>query len=175
VSERDLETLIREMEEGPETPARARAREIVRAVLELHAGGLARMIEIVAAGGATEAFARDPAVAAMLLLHGLHPHDLETRVRAAVDDLAPALAQHGASVALVAVADGAVRVRVEREPGRGGVPSAALRGTVEQAVVAVAPDAVEVTIDAPDDAARAAFVPVDQVRLRQRAPEARRA
>jgi hypothetical protein len=190
VSERDagdlrqrleqLERLIHEMEEGPESPARARARQIVRAALDLHTDALARMLEIVRTGAAAgpalvDALAADPLVAGLLLLHGLHPLDLKTRVRAAVEDLAPVLRGQAARVAFVAVDDGAVRVRVERDAGRAGLPAAALRTRVEESILAIAPDAVSLEIDVPADAERAAFVPVEQVRLRSRTPEARRA
>lgn len=171
-----LDALIREMEEGPESPARARARQIVRAALDLHAGALTRMMELVTASGAAgrplvEAFARDPLVAGILFLHELHPLDLETRVRSAVEDLAPSLRAHGAGVASIAIADGAVRLRLERLAGRGGPPAAAIRSKVEDAILAAAPDAARVEIDVPEDAAPAAFVPVEQVRLRSRTPE----
>ncbi|MGH7277369.1 MAG: hypothetical protein ACREJG_01630, partial [Candidatus Rokuibacteriota bacterium] len=116
---RQLETLIREMEEGPESPARARARQIVRAVLDLHASGLTRMMELVAAGphapqALVELFARDPRVSGMLLLHGLHPFDLETRVGGAVHGLEPALRAQGAGLTLVSVSEGSVRLRLAR-------------------------------------------------------------
>jgi hypothetical protein len=166
-----LEGLIREMEDGPESPARARAREIVRAVLDLHAAGLARMLDAVAADAEAgrrllDAFARDPLVAGVLLLHGLHPLDLDTRVHGALAALEPELRTQGARVSLVSLVEGAVRLRVEREIGRAGLPAAALRSLVEQALVAAAPDAVSVVVDMPEDAPRVAFVPVEHVRLR---------
>jgi len=170
-----LERLIREMEAGPESPVRARARALVRAVLELHAGALRRMLDAVATDGARpallEAFARDPEVAGVLLLHGLHPLDLESRVRAALDALAPALRGQGARVGTVGVAAAAVRIRLEREPGSAGPPAAALRARVEEAIVAAAPDASTIDVEVPE--APAAFVPLEQVRLRARTPAAR--
>jgi hypothetical protein len=171
----ELETLIRAMEEGPETPVRTRARQIVRAALDLHTGALARMLEIAttAAGPpVVEAWVRDPLVSSLLLLHGLHPLALGARVRAAVDDLTPTLGKHGARVARVAVDDGAVRVVIERDAGRGGWPAAALRSRIEASILAAAPDAISLEIDVPSDAERPGFVPVEHVRLRARAREA---
>ena len=164
-----LEAAIHAMEQGVETPARAHAREIVRGVLDLHASGLARLMQLAADAGAPGAaladrFARDPLIAALLLLHGLHPHDLETRVRAALDGLEPMLQSQGARLALLSLAGGAVRLGLEREGGRGGLSPEALRLRVEQAIVAAAPDAAGVQIDGP--ATIAAFVPVEQVRMR---------
>jgi hypothetical protein len=163
-----LEALIREMEHGAETPVRARAREIVRAVLDLHAGGLSAMMDLARASDAALAdrLARDPRVAGLLLLHGLHPNDLETRVRGAVDALAPMLQGQGAALALHSTADGIVRLRLERAIGRAGLPADALRLRVEEAIIAAAPDVTGLEIDGPDGADIAAFVPVDQVRMR---------
>lgn len=172
----ELERLIREMEDGPESPTRARARRIVGAALDLHAAALARMLDIVGADDGAgrafiDAFAADPLVSGLLILHGLHPLGLETRVRAAVENLALALRSQGARPTLVVVVDGAVRVRVEREAASGGLPAAALRARIEEAILAAAPDAASVAVDVPADADHRAFVPVEQVRLRSRAPE----
>jgi hypothetical protein len=167
-----LETVLRELERGPESPIRTQAREVVRAVLELHASGLDRMLRCIgeSAGGAEimGAFAKDPLIAGLLLLHDIHPETLERRVRAAMEALEPTLAPHGAHVAQLSVADGVVRVRLERDVGRGGPPTQALRSSVEHALVAAAPDAVAIEVDVPDTVDRAAFVPVTEVRMRRR-------
>lgn len=163
-----LEALIHEMEQGAETPARARAREIVRAVLDLHASGLRTMMELARASDPAleDTLARDPQVAGLLLLHGLHPSDVETRVRSAVDGLAPMLQGQGAALALRSTEGGIVRLHLERPTGRGGLSAQALRMRVEEAIIAAAPDAARVDIDGPEGADIAAFVPVEQVRLR---------
>lgn len=171
-----VEQLIREMEEGPETPLRARARDIVRAVLDLHADALKRMMEGVAASDGspealTDAFARDPRIAGVLMLHGLHPFDFESRVRGALAALTPSLRESRARVAALTIGDGRVRVRLERGPGHGGPAATALRAQVEDAIVAAAPDAVTIDVEVPAESL--AFVPVEHVRLRRPAPEVR--
>jgi hypothetical protein len=165
-----LENVLGELERGPESPIRAQAREIVRAVLELHASGLERMLQCIgksASGAAimTE-FARDPLIAGLLVLHDIHPENLERRVCAAVQALEPTLAPHGARVAEVHVAAGVVGVRLERDLGRGHPSAAVLRSSIEEAILAAAPDAVGIEVDVPDDGP--AFVPVTEVRLRRR-------
>jgi hypothetical protein len=171
-----LEAVLGELERGPESPIRAQAREVVRVVLELHASGLQRMLQCIgdSASGAAimSAFASDPLIAGLLMLHEIHPENLETRVRAAVEALEPTLAPQGARVAQLSVADGVVRVRVEREMGRGHLSSGALRSSIEQAIFAAAPDAGGIEVDVPDTVTRGAFVPVTEVRMRD-AREAR--
>jgi hypothetical protein len=163
-----LETMLHELERGPESRIRTQARDVVRAVLDLHASGLDRMVQCIGSFGSgpaiMNALTSDPLIAGLLLLHDIHPQNLETRVRTAVEALAPALVPEGARVAHVSVDEGIVHVRLERELGRGGPPAAALRLRVEHALVAAAPDAVGIEIDVPDPAA---FVPVTDVRLRR--------
>jgi Fe-S cluster biogenesis protein NfuA len=98
-------------------------------------------------------------------LHGMHPLDLEARVGQALDAVRPALAGHGGSVTLLAVEDGVVRLRLEGNCH--GCPSSAatMRQTIEEAILAKAPDvgAIEVeglveSVPATDgDAARVAL------------------
>jgi hypothetical protein len=144
----------------------------VRAVLDLHASGLGAMMDLARASdpALADALADDPRVCGLLLLHGLHPRDLDTRVRSAVDALAPVLEGQGVAVTLQSTAHGIVRLRLERAIGRGGLAPDALRARVEQALVAAAPDAAEIRIDGPEGTDIAAFVPVEAVRMRVAEP-----
>ena len=95
----------------------------------------------------------------MLLLHGLHPDDLETRVRRAVDRLRPHLGIHGLRLDVVEIASGTVRLRLH---GSGAATIKApllwtLPGEIEDAVVEAAPDVEKILIDGlvPQEAAAA--------------------
>jgi hypothetical protein len=116
-----------------------------------------------------DTFARDPHIAGVLLLHGLHPLDFESRVRGALDALTPSLREYRARVAALTITDGNVRVRLERGPGHGGPAATALRAQVEDAIVGAAPDAVTIDVEVPAESL--AFVPVEHVRLRRPASE----
>ena len=50
-------------------------------------------------------FASDDLVASLLLVHGLHPHDVHRRVEDALDSVRPYLGSHGGDVALLEVTD----------------------------------------------------------------------
>jgi hypothetical protein len=169
-----LEALLHEIERGPESPARARAREIVRVVLDLHGEALTRIAELAREhGGAAmlEAFVRDPAIAGALLLHKLHPVPVELRVRGAVEALTPMLTAQGGHVLALEVAGAAVCVSIGRESGAGGLPAATLRARVEDAILAAAPEVTSIDVEFPVDIA--GFVPVGEVRLRSRRATAR--
>ncbi len=74
------------------------------------------------AGPSSNACADDEVVAGLLLLHGLHPHDLEAGCGRRWSARAVALRSHGGEVELIGVSDGVVRLRLSRaDDGRGVV------------------------------------------------------
>ena len=87
-----IEELVQRLETAADPATRAVSQELVRAVMELHGAALDRMLSTVRKNGAAGAtivdqLARDEVVASVLLLHDLHPVDLETRVRGALEKL----------------------------------------------------------------------------------------
>jgi hypothetical protein len=150
-----LDQLVQQAEALQDPQARDTALQLAQGILDLHATALERLMELVseAEGGAAlmETFAADPQVGGVLLLHGLHPQDLETRVRRALDD--PAFRMRGAGVELISVEGDLVRVRIE-----GG---GALHSAVEQALWDAAPDAREVILEgAARESFASSFVPL---------------
>src|SRR5881394_4237534 len=98
-----VEELIQALEKSGDAAARQQARELVQTLLELHGTGMNRMLEISfeaerAGQELIDQLAQDPTVSNLLLLHDLHPLDLETRVRNALDEVKPRLGLHGGSV-----------------------------------------------------------------------------
>src|SRR5215470_14300847 len=150
---RRLEELIGVLEAHPEPAASRSARELVSLVLNLHGIGLAKLTSILVksdAGAASIArLIEDDHVRAMLLLHGLHPDDLETRVRQAVERLRPHLGVHGIRVELLGVARGIVQLRLHPSDGVAVKASTLLTlpGEIEDAIMEVAPDVDKVLIE----------------------------
>lgn len=146
-----LDELLREAEQFPDPAARAQSRAIAQAVLDLHGAGLDRLLGLLADAGEAgaaivDACARDEVVGGLLLLHGLHPLDLETRVLQALDDVRPRLRAHGGDVALVGINDGIVRLRLEGNCH--GCPSSAatMKSTIEEAIYASAPEVTSIEV-----------------------------
>src|SRR4051795_2014389 len=100
-----IETLLEEIETLKDPKARSRAAEMVQVLLELYGEGLGRMMEVVAQGEESErifeAFIGDELVSHLLLLHGLHPLDVESRVVRALEEVRPYLRSHGGNVELL--------------------------------------------------------------------------
>lgn len=148
-----LGSLIHEVERFPDPAARESMRAIVQALMDLHNVGLERILETIAEEGLTglaliDSLAKDDLVGGLLLLYGLHPEDLETRVRHGLDKARPALRAHGGNVELLGVADGMVRVRMLGTCE--GCPSTAetLKRAIEDAIYEKAPDVTAIEIEA---------------------------
>jgi Fe-S cluster biogenesis protein NfuA/nitrite reductase/ring-hydroxylating ferredoxin subunit len=148
-----IEALIQRIETIADPAARASAEELIQALMDLHGAGIERMLEItVDAGPAGDAiidnFARDDLIGSLLLLYGLHPLDIETRVHQALDKVRPYLASHGGNVELLGVTQaGAVRLRLQGSCH--GCPSSAmtLKLAIEEALYAAAPDVVALEVE----------------------------
>ena len=86
--------LVHELDSIVDPAARASAKELVQLLLDLHATGLERVMEIVAKNDDPgqqifDDLGSDPLVSSLLVLYGLHPLDLESRVAQAVDKVRP--------------------------------------------------------------------------------------
>ena len=145
-----VEALLDEVEALADPAAKEKALEIVQALLDLYGEGLGRLVTIVAErddGELAEAVAADELVAHLLLLHGLHPVPLETRVHGALEEVRPYLESHGGDVELLGVDDGIARLRLEGSCS--GCPSSTvtLKLAIENAIHKAAPDVVEIAAE----------------------------
>jgi Fe-S cluster biogenesis protein NfuA/nitrite reductase/ring-hydroxylating ferredoxin subunit len=138
--------------------ARERAEQLVREVVDLYGAGLRRIARLLD-GPAMEALAGDDLVASLLLVHGLHPHDVHTRVQAALDRVRPYLGSHGGDVALLGVTDGVVRLELSGSCRSCPSSSVTLELAVDEAVRAAAPEIEEIdVVAAVQDAPHAAVL-----------------
>src|SRR5579862_2216921 len=85
-----VEQLIGKIDEAADPALRATVRELVQIVMDLHGAGLERMLELIRAAGEGGAgivahMGRDELVGSLLVLHGIHPANLETRVEQALE------------------------------------------------------------------------------------------
>ena len=140
-----VEGLIRKIENLPDPEARATAVELVQSLMDFHGAGLDRLMEIVSEAGEAgyrifDQFAQDDLVGSLLLLYGLHPVPLETRVMQALDKVRPYLDSHGGNVELLGVADGVVRLRLQGSCKTCPSSAMTLKLAIEEAVYAAAPD-----------------------------------
>jgi len=166
---RRVEELVREMESIADPKTRACAVELVSSLMELHGAGLGRMIEVLGQTGtagndAIERFTRDPLVASLLLLYGLHPVALETRVHQALDKVRPTLHAHGGDVELLGIDDGIVRLRLQGSCHSCPSSTMTLKNSIEAAIYEFAPDIAELHVDGTTPPpGPGSFVPLEQL------------
>ncbi len=160
---------------GPVNPARSRERaeELVRTVTDLYGAGLERLLEIVYDSGRLDdellgLLAADDLVASLLLVHGLHPYDVPTRVERALDSVRPYLGTHGGDVELLGVSDvGVVHLRMLGSCDGCPSSSVTLELAVQDAIEAAAPEVTSIEVETPSQGIGAGtLIPLDALRSR---------
>jgi Fe-S cluster biogenesis protein NfuA len=153
---------------------RDRAEELVRLVVDLYGAGLERMMEILHERGhldddVLDAFTGDDLVASLLLVHGLHPDDVTSRVERALDGVRPYLGSHHGDVELLEITDGGVvRLRLLGSCDGCGSSSATLTLAVEGAVLEAVPEVTSIEVEAPSSSAGASeLIPLESLRVRR--------
>ena len=149
-----IETLLEASSSGG-VVARERAEELVRLVADLYGGGLERMMDILYDLGALTdevlaGFAADDLVASLLLVHGLHPYEVGTRVERALDTVRPYLRSHGGDVELLGITDaGVVRLRLLGTCDGCASSSVTMSLAVQDAISEAAPEITGFDVEAP--------------------------
>lgn len=126
-----VEVLLGEIETDPA------AIEAVQAVVELYGEALRR---VVAGGALSDELVEDELVAHLLLVHDLHPVDVETRVTRALDEVRPYLGSHGGGVELLGVEGGVARVRLGGTCDGCASSAITLKHSIETAIMKAAPE-----------------------------------
>ena len=144
--------------------ARARAEQLVGEVVDLYGAALARMLALCDDTAAAR-YAADDLVASLLLVHGLHPHDVHRRVSDALDRVRPYLGSHGGDVELLEVVAGSggstVRLRFAGSCKTCPSSSVTLELAVEDAVRAAAPEVTDIEVVA--ETAPSALIPAESL------------
>ncbi|OBH55576.1 NifU family protein [Mycobacterium sp. E2479] len=150
------------------TAAYDRAQQLVREVVGLYGAGLERIVRMagdpVPEGGLVERLATDDLVASLLLVHGLHPHDVHRRVSDALDRVRPYLGSHGGDVDLLEVVLGErpeeFTVRLAFKGSCKSCPSSTvtLELAVQDAVRAAAPEVSSIEVVTAEAATTSASV-----------------
>lgn len=144
---RRIEALIEALDALPDKRAQEPARALLELVLDLHGLALARAMAIAAgeSGTLVTRLAEDPHLRAVLLLHGLHPQDLQTRVRGAVEALRAPLTGRGVAIVSARVEGAEARLQLMlADPTTIDVD--AVRDEIEAALVDAAPELEGITI-----------------------------
>lgn len=155
--------LVQELDSIGDPAVRTRAKELVQSLLELHGAGLERILEVIfqnGEGGAQviDKLGRDPLVSSLLILYGLHPDELHTRVERKLEDIGSKLRKAGAEAELIATEGGNVRVQVKIDQHACGSTARTVQSMIEDAMYEAAPDLKSIVIDGFEKPAASGFV-----------------
>jgi Fe-S cluster biogenesis protein NfuA len=158
--------LVQEIESIADPAVRAATKDLVQSLMDLHGAALDKALEIVAEAGEPgmsiiDRLGRDSLVSSLLILYGLHPEDLETRVVRAVDRVRSQLRKQGCEVELLGVNAGAIRLRVETGSHTCGSTLKTVQAALEGAMYDAAPDFVSLVIEGLDETQASGFVALD--------------
>jgi Fe-S cluster biogenesis protein NfuA len=147
-----LEELVRQVEDLADPLSRNLAQECLHAVLELYGEGLTRVLQLVenagtAGGPVRQALLQDQLVRSLLLIHGLHPESLETRLHAALEKVRPYLKSHGGNIELVSLRDSAARLRFEGTCQSCPSSSVTMELAIRRAIEEACPDLLGLELD----------------------------
>jgi Fe-S cluster biogenesis protein NfuA/nitrite reductase/ring-hydroxylating ferredoxin subunit len=113
-----IQHLLEQIEALPVPSTRELIHEFMEATLAFYGQGLARILQVVSESGPEvqkvyRHLIDDKVVRGLLLIHDLHPEDLETRLRHALDQVRPYLQSHGGNVDLISLTGQAARLRLQ--------------------------------------------------------------
>lgn len=160
--------LVQEIESIADPAVRAATKDLVQSLMDLHGAALEKALDIAAEAGepgmsVIDRLGRDPLVSSVLLLYGLHPENIETRVLKAVDRARPQLRKQGCEVELIGVNEGAVRLRVETGSHTCGSTAKTVRAVLEGAIYDAAPDLASLVIEGFEEKPASGFVALDKL------------
>lgn len=146
---RQIELLTKEIEALPDANARTKAIELMRLLMEYHGAALDRVMEIISRSGAVseKIFAdleRDELTSGLLLLYGLHPAEVETRVANALEKVRPFLKKHDGDAELISIENGVVNLNLHGSCNGCPSSSQSLISAIEEAIYEAAPDIAQI-------------------------------
>ena len=148
-----IEVLLGELRSQASPEVGAKVEEVVGLLVELYGAGLERILEIVnedaeAAAPLLQRFTDDKFIESLLVLHGIHPVDVDTRIEAALDRARPYLGSHAGGVEYLGVDDDGV-AHLKLEGSCHGCPSSTVtvKLTLEQAIAEAAPEVMRVEVE----------------------------
>ena len=148
-----IEELLASLRSNAGPGVASAAEDLVSLLVGLYGDGLAHIMAAARSEGEAGAalldrLVADPLVESLLLLHGLHPLDVGTRIQRALDGVRPYLGSHAGGVEYLGItADGTARLRLEGSCH--GCPSSmvTVQLAIQGAVEGAAPEITGVVVE----------------------------
>ena len=160
--------LVQEIESIADPAVRAATKGLVQSLMDLHGAAMEKALDMIAEAGEPgmhiiDRLGRDSLVSSILILYGLHPEDLETRVAKAIDRVRPQLRKQGCEVELLGLNEGAIHLRVEAGSHSCGSTAKTAQSTLEGAMYDAAPDLASLLIEGLEEKPASGFVALDKL------------
>jgi len=115
---RRLQELIEQIQQHQNPAARALLQECLQLLLGFYGEGLSHLVTQMQSAGSEgrqllERLLKDEAISRLLLIHGLHPDSLETRLQRALDSVRPYMQSHGGNIELLSLENDIARIKLE--------------------------------------------------------------
>lgn len=167
---RRIQDIVAQIDAMPNPAARALMQECMESVLSFYGDGLARMMELVKRSGiggqkAYDDLLHDGVVRGLLLIHGLHPHDLATRPREALDKVRPYMESHGGNVDLLSLENDFARLRLQGSCKTCPSSAVTLELAVRSAIEEVCPDLAGFEVEGAAEVVRESYARAEWIEI----------
>jgi Fe-S cluster biogenesis protein NfuA/nitrite reductase/ring-hydroxylating ferredoxin subunit len=147
-----IQKLLERIEALPYPGAKELIQECMEAVLAFYGHGLSRILQIVGRAGLDgrkvyQDLIHDDVIKGLLLIHDLHPLDLEARLREALDKVRPYLRSHGGNVELISLEHDRAKLQLEGTCKSCASSSVTLELAIRQAIEQACPDLVHFEVE----------------------------
>lgn len=166
-----LDQALTDLEMLPDGDARTASVDALQMLLLVYGEAMQRVVDkvgAIAGEHGMQALMNDRLLDQLMVLHDVHPQDLDTRAERALAQVRPYLQSHGGDVEFLGIDDGVARLRLTGSCD--GCPSSTvtLKSAVEEALKAAMPEVVAVEAEGEDDAvapapSEGAFIPASQI------------
>jgi Fe-S cluster biogenesis protein NfuA/nitrite reductase/ring-hydroxylating ferredoxin subunit len=163
-----IQELVAQIDALPNSPARVLFQECLESVLAFYGHGLERILQLVANAGPDgqkiyHDLIHDNVVRGLLIIHDLHPVEIETRLRDALDKVRPYLRSHGGNVELISLTNDVARLRLQGTCKSCASSTVTLELAIRHAIEEACPDLIGFEVEgAPAQSAGATVAPHPQ-------------
>ena len=147
-----LQKLLAEVQALPYPGARELIQDCMESVLGFYGTGLKRILQVVSEDGPEgrkvfRDLIQDDVVKGLLLIHDLHPLNLEERLLEALDKVRPYLKSHGGNVELISLENDVARLRLQGTCQSCASSSVTLELAIRHAIEQACPDLVHFEVE----------------------------
>lgn len=141
-----MQALLEKVSQWPDAASKALMQECISEMLIFYGNGLERMIDLISgesneiATKVLNKFMADPFINGLLILHDLHPFDMETRIHLALEKVRPYIQSHGGQIDLLSLENESAKIKLSGTCKTCASSSVTLELAVRQALEEYCPD-----------------------------------